>query len=494
MFTGAALAQTPTSSAAPQMNAIVYHNFGSPDVLRLERVDKPVPDDDQILVKVRAAAVNPLDWHFMEGTPYVVRPLSFGLRTPSTTRIGVDYAGTVEAVGKNVTQFKPGDEVFGGQMGSLAEYVCANETRPVVLKPANLTFEQAASIPIAGITALQALRDSGQIKSGQKVLINGASGGVGTFAIQLAKWFGADVTGVCSTRNIELVRSLGADRVIDYTKDDFTKGEARYDIVIDNVANRSLLEFRRILNPKGKYVLVGGGGPNDGRWAGPLIRPLKALLLSKLVSQDMGMMLASMNKQDLTLLGTLIQDGTIKAVIDKQYRLSEAAEAMRYLEAGRARGKVIVTVGEQDAIPAVSPSLATDSQVATKSNLIALTLVAILVGVFIVPVVLALVLNRRFRLRKPGSKPFRWGYYFSVMSLLGGIGLGLMFQSGVGAVIICGGIYAVLAWFFAQRRRWAWITLTLLSFNPVAWIINLVYLRKRWAEASLDALPIPRAR
>ena len=251
LLTGAALAQTPAPSAAPRMKAFVYHEFGSPDVLRLEEVDKPVPKDDQILVKVRALSVNPLDWHFMEGTPYLGRLPAFGLLKPKVERLGVDYAGTVEAVGKNITEFKPGDDVFGNHFGAFAEYLVASD-KALALKPANLTFEQAASIPVAALTALQALRDTGKLQPGQKVLINGASGGVGTFAVQIAKTFGAEVTGVCSGRNVELVRSLGADHVIDYTKEDFTKGAERYDLILDNVGNQPLSGFRRVLTPRGR--------------------------------------------------------------------------------------------------------------------------------------------------------------------------------------------------------------------------------------------------
>jgi NADPH:quinone reductase-like Zn-dependent oxidoreductase len=266
-----------------------------------------------------------------------------GLRKPKVTRLGVDYAGTVEAVGRNVTQFKPGDDVFGGRTGALAEYVSARADRAVVLKPANVTFEQAASVPVAAITALQGLRDKGRIQPGQKVLINGASGGVGTFAVQIAKTFRADVTGVCSTRNVDMVRSLGADQVIDYTREDYTRGDQRYDVILDNVGNRALLDNRRILNPDGKYVLIGGGGPDDGRWIGPFVKPIGALVLSLFVSQDMGMMLADLNKNDLTFLGDLMQEGKVTPVIDRRYRLSEAPEAIRYLEEGRARGKVVIT-------------------------------------------------------------------------------------------------------------------------------------------------------
>src|SRR6266576_754710 len=332
-------------TAAPKnpMKAIVYCDYGLPN-LKLEDVEKPVPNDDQILVKVRAASVNPYDWHFIEGTPKIMRLMGVGLRKPKDTRLGVDFAGTVEAVGKNVTQFKPGDEVFGGRGGAFAEYVCVRGNRAVALKPANLTFEQAGSVNIAGITALQAIRDKGKVQPGQKVLINGASGGVGTFAVQIAKSLGADVTGVCSTRNVDLVRSLGADRVIDYTKEDFAKGAERYDVILDNVPNHSLSECRRILNPKGKYVMIGGGGPNDSRWIGPFGRVIKAMVLSPFISQKMGMMMADMSQKDLTILGDLMQSGKVEPVIDRRYKLSEVPAAIAYLEEGHARGKVVITV------------------------------------------------------------------------------------------------------------------------------------------------------
>ncbi len=325
------------------MKAIVYCDYGLPN-LRVENIEKPVPNDDQILVRVRAASINPYDWHFIEGTPYIMRALGVGLRKPKDTRLGVDFAGTVEAVGKNVTQFKPGDDVFGGRQGAFAEYVCRRADGAVALKPASLTFEQAASVNIAGITALQALRDKGKIEPGQKVLINGASGGVGTFAVQIAKSLGADVTGVCSTRNVDLVRSLGADHVIDYTKEDFTKGEQRYDVILDNVPNHSLSECRRILNPNGKYVMIGGGGPHDNRWVGPFGRVIHTLLQSPFVSQKMGMMMADSNQKDLAILGDLMESGKVKPVIDRTYKLSEVPEAIRYLEEGHARGKVVIAL------------------------------------------------------------------------------------------------------------------------------------------------------
>ena len=331
-------------AAAPNnpMKAIVYCDYGVPN-LKVQEIEKPTPADDQLLVKVRAASVNPLDWHFIEGTPYVMRAMGVGLRKPKDTRLGVDFAGTVEAVGKNVTKFKPGDEVFGGRDGAFAEYVCVREPRAVALKPANITFEQAASVPIAAITALQGVRDKGKVQPGQKVLINGASGGVGTFAVQIAKSFGADVTGVCSTRNLDMVRSLGADHVIDYTKEDFTKGAERYDVIIDNVANHSLLESRRALKPNGIYVLIGGGSANEQGFIGPLINPIKAMLLSPFVSQKMGMLLADLNQKDLTFLADLMESGKVTPVIDKRYKLSELPQAIEYLEQGHARGKVVIT-------------------------------------------------------------------------------------------------------------------------------------------------------
>ncbi len=332
-----------TAAPTNPMKAIIYCDYGLPN-LKLEEVEKPVPNEDQILVKVRAASVNPYDWHFVEGTPKIMRLMGVGLRKPKDTRLGVDFAGTVEAVGKNVTQFKPGDDVFGGKGGAFAEYVCRRAEGAVALKPANITFEQAASVNIAGITALQGLRDKGKVQPGQKILINGASGGVGTFAVQIAKSFGADVTGVCSTRNVDLVRSLGADRVIDYTKEDFTKSADRYDVILDNVANHSLSECRRVLNPKGKYVMVGGGGASEQGFIGLLARPLKAMVLSPFISQQMGMMMADPSQKDLTVLADLMQSGKVKAIIDRTYKLAEVPEAIRYLEEGHARGKVVITL------------------------------------------------------------------------------------------------------------------------------------------------------
>jgi NADPH:quinone reductase-like Zn-dependent oxidoreductase len=340
--------QEPIETGEPHMKAVVYTDYGPPDVLEIRDIKKPVPTDDQVLIKVRAAAVNPYDWHFIRGTPYVMRMMIGGLRKPKDPRVGVDYAGTVEAVGKNVTQFKPGDEVFGNRTGAFAEYLCARADRAIALKPANVTFEQVAGVPVAGLTALQGLRDHGKLQLGQKVLINGASGGVGTFAVQIAKALGAEVTGVCSTRNVDLVRSLGADHVIDYTKEDFTKGEQRYDVILDNVGTQPLSGFRRVLAENGICVIIGGGGPNDGKWVGPMSRPIKAKLMSPFIKQKIGMMMAEGKPEDLKFLADLMQSGKVTPVIDRTYPLSEIREAVRYVETGRARGKVIITVAQDN--------------------------------------------------------------------------------------------------------------------------------------------------
>lgn len=336
-------AATPPRTSGEKMRAVVYHEYGSADVLRLEEVDQLLPEDHQVLVRVRAAAANPLDWHYMRGTPYVMRVLGAGFLEPSSTRLGADMAGEVVAVGRNVTKFKPGDEVFGTGGGAFAEYVRASAGK-IVLKPAELSFEQAAAVPVAALTALQGLRDKGRIRAGQKVLINGASGGVGTFAVQIAKSYGAEVTGVCSTRNVDLVRSLGADHVVDYTREDVTRGEQRYDLILDNVGTRPLSDFRRVMSPQGVYVLIGGGGPDDGRWVGPLVGPVKALLYSPFVSQDFVSLMAEINAADLEAMLRLVSSGKVTPVIDRTYPLQEVPAAIRYLEQGRARGKVIITV------------------------------------------------------------------------------------------------------------------------------------------------------
>ncbi len=335
----AVLATTPDRP----MKAIIRCDYGTAEVLRLAEVETPVPGEGEILVKVHAAAINPLDWHDMRGTPYVMR-LGSGLRRPKELRLGVDYAGTVEAAGSGVTRFKVGDEVFGGRSGALAQYLVVREDRAVALKPANVSFEQAGAVAIAATTALQGLRDAGRLQAGQQVLINGASGGVGTFAVQIAKSMGAVVTGVSSAGNHDLVRSLGADMVIDYRTQDYAAGDVRYDMILDNVGNRSLSDNRRVLVPDGRYVLIGGGGPDAGNWIGPLARPLQALLISPFVSQHMGMFLARLTNSDMNALGAMMASGAVTPVIDRRFSLAETAEAIRYLETGRARGKVVIVV------------------------------------------------------------------------------------------------------------------------------------------------------
>jgi NADPH:quinone reductase-like Zn-dependent oxidoreductase len=334
-------AAPPLAADTPSMKAIVYRCYGPPEVLRFEDIAKPTAADGRVLVKVHAASVNPLDWHYMQGKPYIMRP-GAGVGKPTSIFMGADFAGTVEAVGKNVTRFKAGDEVFGDRDGAFAEYVSVSENGAMALKPTNMTMEQAAAVPIAGITALQALRDRGKIQAGQKVLINGASGGVGTFAVQIAKTYGAEVTGVCSGRNTAMVRSLGADHVIDYTKEDFTQADARYDLIIDNVGNHSLSEYRRVLNSNGALIVV--GGPSENSWLGPVTTLIKAYLVSPFVSKKMEFMLAQANKEDLEVLRDLMQTGKVTPVIDKRYPLSETAAAIAYLEQGHARGKVIIAV------------------------------------------------------------------------------------------------------------------------------------------------------
>jgi len=327
---------------AHPMKAIVHCEYGGPEVLTLADVEKPVPTDDQVLVKVRAVSLNPLD--LMVRGPWLIRPLT-GMRKPKDTRVGVDYSGIVEAVGKNVTQFKPGDEVFGGTRGALAEYVCVLPDRAVTLKPANVTFEQAASVPVAALTALQGLRDKGKIRAGQKVLVNGASGGVGTFAVQIAKSYGTEVTAVCSTRNVDMVRSIGAHHVIDYTKDDFTKSDQRYDLMFDLVGNHSFSERRRVLTPNGICVMggLGGSGWHD-ETTGRILGELNAYVGSWFVSQKFMTYLANLNRTDLGVMADLMRDGKVTPVIDKTYKLSETAQALSYLETGHARGKVVITV------------------------------------------------------------------------------------------------------------------------------------------------------
>jgi len=322
------------------MRAVIRTSFGSPDVLEIQEIEKPVPADDELLVRVHAASVNPADWYGMTGTPYVGR-VEMGLRKPKSERLGVDFAGTVEAVGKDVTQFRPGDEVFGGRNGAFAEYVCVREDRAVVSKPANVTFEEAAAVPIAAITALQGLRDKGGLQPGQKVLINGASGGVGTFAVQIAKALGAEVTGVCSTRNVDLVRSLGADHVIDYTHEDFTRSDQRYDLMLDVAGSRSWSECKRVLNPQATLVIV--GAPKATRLLGPLGHIVKVRLAALRSSRKVVFFIAKFNKADMLVLQELLEAGKVTPVIDKRYELSEVADALRYMGEGHAQGKIVIT-------------------------------------------------------------------------------------------------------------------------------------------------------
>lgn len=328
------------ADGARTMQAISYRCYGSTEVLELGAVVRPEPAADQVLVKVRAASVNPLDWHFMRGSPYFMRLMS-GVGTPNDTRLGVDFAGTVVAVGESVTRYQPGDEVFGGANGAFAEYVLVRETGATTRKPANVSFEEAASVPVAALTALQALRDKGRLEAGHRVLINGASGGVGTFAVQIAKALGAEVTGVCSTRNVEMVRSIGADHVFDYKQEDYTQSGRRYDLIVDMVGNHSIRQNLEVLEPDGTLVMVGGG---KGDWFEPLKGPLQALLLSPFVEQEIAPILAQLNAGDLATMAEFMEKGEVKAVIDRQYSLEEVPEAIRYSETGRARGKIVINV------------------------------------------------------------------------------------------------------------------------------------------------------
>jgi len=324
------------------MKAIVQHAYGGPEVLGLEDVDKPAVGDGEVLVRVRAASVNPLDWHFMRGEPRIMR-ISSGLRKPKQVSAGVDFAGTVESVGRNVMQFKSRDAVFGGRSGAFAEYVSVPEDKQIVHKPANVTFEEAAAVPVAAITALQALRDGGHVESAQSVLINGAGGGVGTFAVQIAKSFGARVTGVTSTTNLEMVSEIGADEVIDYIKVDFTRSERRYDLIIDIAGNRSWSECKRVLHSNSTFVVVGGLSKKP--WLGPIGHSAALSVNSFRASQRVvPLFLAKLSKEDLVLLQGLLESGKVKPVIDRTYSLSETSEAIRYLEQGHARGKVVITV------------------------------------------------------------------------------------------------------------------------------------------------------
>ena len=330
-----------TTTPTNPMKAILNCEYGVENLL-LRDIEKPAPADNEVLVHVRAASVNPVDGHMIRGT-WLMRPMS-GMRKPKNIRFGTDFAGVVEAVGKNVTEFKSGDEVFGAKDGAVSEYVCVKAERGVVMKPRNITFEQAGSVAVAGLTALQGLRDQGHIQAGQKVLVNGASGGVGTFAVQIAKAFGAEVTAVCSTHNVDLVKSIGADRVIDYTKEDFTKTDQRYDMLYDLVGNHSFSERREILTPNGICVLagVGGAGIHPGSW-GRMIGNFWNAFLSNFSKQKFPFYIAKLTKDDLNVLRELMQSGKVSPVIDRTYKINETQAAVRYLEEGHARGKVVIT-------------------------------------------------------------------------------------------------------------------------------------------------------
>jgi NADPH:quinone reductase-like Zn-dependent oxidoreductase len=323
------------------MKAIVRDTYGSPDVLELRDIDRPEIGDEEVLVRVHAAGLDRGVWHVMTGLPYPIRLAGYGLRAPKNPVIGSDVAGVVEALGKNVSRFQPGDEVFGIGKGSYAEYVCAREDK-LAPRPANLTFEQAAVVAISGLTALQGLRDHGKVRPGQEVLVIGASGGVGTFAVQIAKALGAHVSGVCSTKKVDMVRSIGADHVIDYTQEDFAEGEQRYDLILDIGGNSSLARLRRALASRGTLVITGGEG--GGRWFGGTDRQLRALVLSPFVGQKLGTFVSSENHEDMIALKDLIEAGKVAPVIDRTYPLSEVPEAIRYLEEGQAQGKVVITV------------------------------------------------------------------------------------------------------------------------------------------------------
>jgi NADPH:quinone reductase-like Zn-dependent oxidoreductase len=322
------------------MKAAVFRSYGSPDVLKIENVEKPTPTDDEVLVKVRASSVNPVEWYTMTGL-FLAR-LGNGLTKPKDIRLGVDYAGVVEAVGRNVTQFKPGDEVFGARSNAFAEYVCVS--KHIYPKPANITFEQAGGVAVAAITALQGLRDHGNLKSGQKVLINGASGGVGTFAVQIAKALGAEVTAVCSTRNVEAIRSLGADLVMDYTKEDFTRSGERYDLFLDVAGSRSWKECKRVLKPKANFVIT--GAPKGNRVIGPLAHIIPLRLASWRASQNIVFFMAKFKCEDFMLVKEMFERGQIKTVVDRVYPLNEISDAMRYLGTGHAKGKIVVQIAK----------------------------------------------------------------------------------------------------------------------------------------------------
>ena len=331
-----------TEISGESMKAINYRCYGGPEVVEYVDIAKPTPADNEVLVKVHAAGVNPLDYHYMRGTPYLLRLMGAGIGAPERHSMGVDFSGVVESVGAGVTKFKVGDEVFGGRNGAYAEYLVVPEDKAIALKPDNITHEQAAGVAIAGVTALQALRDLGEVKAGDKVLINGASGGVGTFAVQIAKYFGADVTGVNSTRNIQMVLGIGADRVIDYKRADYTTQDTKYDVIIDMVANHSLSKNIDVLNLDGRLVNV--GAVEKGNWIGPLIKPIKSGLMNPMVDQEIKTLFAVMTQADMNLLAQMMAEGKLRPVLDTKYPLSQTADAIAYSESSRARGKIIIKI------------------------------------------------------------------------------------------------------------------------------------------------------
>jgi len=331
----------PIAMSTPAMQAVMARCYGSPETLAVESTPIPTPSADEVLVKVHAAALNPLDWHMVRGEPRIMR-LAAGFGAPKDGRVGVDFAGTVATVGANVSKFKPGDEVFGGADGAVAEFLVVNQNKGIVHKPTNMSFAQAATIGVAGVSALQGLRDAGQLQRGQRVLINGASGGVGTLAVQIAKAMGAEVTAVCSTRNVDLVRSLGADHVVDYTQADFTAGDAQYDLILDMASTQPISAMRRVMTPTGRLVIVGGVSREP--WLGPLTTWIKASLYDPFVDQTLMKFLASLRQNDLQAIAEWMRTGAVTPVIDRHFGLNDVAAALAYVESGRARGKVVVDV------------------------------------------------------------------------------------------------------------------------------------------------------
>ena len=325
------------------MQAVIYRCYGGPEVLEQAVVEVPEPAAHQVLVRVKAAALNPLDWHYMRGSPYIMR-LQAGIGAPDDQGVGVDFAGIVAKVGSDVTEFQPGDAVFGGGGGAFAEYVLANASKSVALKPAEVSFEQAAAVPIAALTALQALRDKGQLKAGQKVLINGASGGVGTYAVQIAKALGAQVHGVSSGRNFDMVTAMGADRMFNYKTENYTESAQQYDLIVDMISNHSVSDNLKVLKKQGRMVIVGGG---EGNWIAPIMPSIKAAIMNNFVDQELQTFIAQFNREDLQTLAEMMHQGQLRSVIDRRYSLADIQDAMHYSESGRARGKIIMVNSKQ---------------------------------------------------------------------------------------------------------------------------------------------------